>query len=107
MPGGLSVGNSVRLGTRVGASIDLEDTEVSDSVSVPHTAIVYGDDMYYLHTQTVAAATWTITHNLGQRPNVAVLDEDGNEVFADVDHASINQVVITFPTPFAGSAILS
>lgn len=58
----------------------------------------------YLHTQSTAAATWTINHNLGFRPDVAVRDSGGNEVLAQVLHVSANQTVIYFATPTAGEA---
>jgi len=61
----------------------------------------------YTHLQTVAAALWTINHNLGMRPAVTILDSGGNEVEADVVHTSPNQLVIRFAIPVAGLARLT
>lgn len=61
----------------------------------------------YTHTQPGAATTWTINHNLGVRPNVEIANTGGQKVNADVLHTSLNQVVISFVTPTAGTARLT
>lgn len=66
-----------------------------------------GSDVRYTHTQAVAATTWTITHNLGLFPAVTLVDNSGNQIFADVNYASNNQVVVTFIAAQAGKAYLS
>jgi hypothetical protein len=61
----------------------------------------------YAHTQSVSSATWTITHNLGYRPAVSVVDSGGNYVIGDVNYVSVNALTISFSAPFGGSAYLS
>ena len=61
----------------------------------------------YTHTQSVSSATWTITHNLGYRPAVSVVDSGGNHVVGDVNYVSVNVLTISFSAPFGGSAYLS
>jgi hypothetical protein len=64
----------------------------------------------YVHTQTVPASTWIIDHNLGRRVHVSLSDAVAAPfrlVYSDVDHGSLNQTTVTFPTPTAGSAVLS
>ena len=61
----------------------------------------------YAHTQSVSSATWTITHNLGYRPAVSVVDSGGNHVIGDVNYVSVNVLTISFSAPFGGSAYLS
>ena len=61
----------------------------------------------YTHLQSVAAAVWTLNHNLGFRPSVSILDTGGNEVEADVVHMNSNQLVIRFAIPLAGLARLT
>ena len=61
----------------------------------------------YSHTQSVSSATWTITHNLGYRPAVSVVDSGGNHVIGDVNYISTNSLTISFSSPFGGSAYLS
>jgi hypothetical protein len=61
----------------------------------------------YAHTQSVSSATWTITHNLGYRPAVAVVDSGGNYVVGDVNYVSVNALTVSFSAPFGGFAYLS
>lgn len=59
-----------------------------------------------IFTQAEAASTWTITHNLGYQPSVAVMI--GNEeVDTDVDYPDNNTVVILFGSPQVGTARLT
>lgn len=50
--------------------------------------------------------TWVIDHNLGFKPAVEIIDQDGNEVDGEVSHLNINQLRIYFVTPLAGLARL-
>lgn len=61
----------------------------------------------FVHTQSVASATWTINHNLGYRPSVSVYGLAGNVVLANVDHASDNVAIVTLASPMAGGARLT
>lgn len=58
----------------------------------------------YTHTQNVASDAWTINHNLGAKPVVAILNAGGNEVEAHLVHTSNNQVIAYFSTPITGIA---
>lgn len=58
----------------------------------------------FVHTQASAASSWTVNHNLGFRPAVEVFSVGGAEIEAEVLHTSVNQTVISFTTPTAGSA---
>jgi hypothetical protein len=62
---------------------------------------------YYRHDQAAAAATWTINHNLGTRPNVMAYTTGGQEIWGEVLHISANQIQIFFDTAIAGFAICS
>lgn len=63
----------------------------------------------YHHDQSVPAAVWLISHNLGYYPGgVMVEDSTGDQVIGGVvRHVNANQVTITFSAPFGGSADLS
>lgn len=61
----------------------------------------------YRYIQDIPAATWTIIHNLGFRPNVSVVDSAGTEVIGEVSYPDVNTVVIDFSAQFAGEAYLS
>jgi hypothetical protein len=51
-----------------------------------------------------ASDTWTVTHNLGYRPNVTVIDSAGSTVEGHLEYVSINVLVLTFSAAFAGFA---
>lgn len=58
-------------------------------------------------TQASPSAVWTVNHNLGFRPNVALTTLGGAEVWGEVLHVSANQVLVTFDGPIAGLALCS
>ena len=58
----------------------------------------------YLHAQATPAATWTINHNLGLKPDIALIDAGGNEVEGAILHTSDNQAVASFAVAIAGTA---
>lgn len=61
----------------------------------------------YIHTQSVASTTWTISHGLGFYPNVTIVDSGGNKVEGDENYIDINTVELSFSSAFAGDAYLS
>jgi len=62
----------------------------------------------YKHTQGSASATWTITHNLGYEPGgVSVVDSAGTIVVGTVTYSSVDQIVVSFSSAFAGKAYFS
>lgn len=62
----------------------------------------------YTHNQAVAAAIWTITHNLGFKPGgIKVFDTAGTQVEGDIEHLDVNTVRLTFSSGFSGTAYLS
>jgi hypothetical protein len=61
----------------------------------------------YTHTQSSAASTWNVNHNLGYFPHITIIMDDGTIVVADIDHLNNNSAVITFPTPYTGKAVCS
>jgi hypothetical protein len=61
----------------------------------------------YLHTQYSASATWTITHNLGYRPNATVSDSANTIIEGDVEYPNSNTIILKFSSSFAGTAYLS
>ena len=61
----------------------------------------------YTHTQQSPALTWAITHNLGWRPGVTVVDTSETVCVGDVEYNSDNQLTLTFAQSFGGKAYLS
>lgn len=58
----------------------------------------------YTHTQAIAAAVWTVPHNLGRYPSVTVADHLGNVITPDVRYLGDDMVQITHGTPLTGYA---
>lgn len=48
-----------------------------------------------------------ITHNLGKRPSITVIDSAGDEVEGDYSYPDFNNVSISFSAPFSGKVILN
>lgn len=61
----------------------------------------------YTHEQGVAAATWTITHNLNKHPSVTVVDSAGTVVSGGVTYIDNNTIELTFNAAFKGTAYLN
>jgi len=60
----------------------------------------------FVFNQPTPSGTWTINHNLGYRPSVAVFDSGSQQIEGDVSHLSVNTVVLSFNPPTAGFARL-
>ncbi len=65
---------------------------------------VSGDSFEF--SQSSPALQWSISHNLGRRPIVELFSVGGAEIDADVLHPSVDQVIVYFVSPTAGSARL-
>ena len=61
----------------------------------------------YTHQQSVASSTWVITHNLGYRPAVDVIDSSGSVLLAEITHQSANALTVTFAGETSGIARLA
>ena len=62
----------------------------------------------YVHHQSSALATWTVTHNLGYYPGgISVIDSAETVVIGDVTHTNMNTFTVTFSTPFSGKVYVS
>lgn len=60
--------------------------------------------VFYVHTQAVSSAIWTINHNLNGEPTAVVLDSAGTQCEGTFSYTSKNQMVITFTSAFTGTA---
>jgi hypothetical protein len=61
-------------------------------------------DSNYIYVQGSPATLWGIEHGLNKYPSVTILDTAGYRVRASVEHYDLNNVIIRFNKPFAGSA---
>lgn len=61
----------------------------------------------FVFSQPVAAATWSISHNLNGFPSVTVVDSAGTVVEGDVEYNSTGSITIRFGSSFSGTAYLN
>ena len=61
----------------------------------------------YAHTQGAASNSWVITHNLGFKPNVTVVDSAGNIVEGEITYTNTNSLTVSFASAFSGNAYIS
>ena len=63
-----------------------------------------GTAVAFIFTQSVAASTWIINHNLGFKPTVSLYTQGNHEMEGDILHTSDNQVMVYFAAAIAGFA---
>jgi hypothetical protein len=59
-------------------------------------------DKNYVHTQSVASATWNVAHSLGKRCSVQVVNDTFEEIEASITWTDDNNVVVTFNSATTG-----
>lgn len=60
-----------------------------------------------LFNQGSPSTVWNITHALGGRPSVTVVDSSGTVVIGEVVYNSNSSITINFTAAFSGSAYLT
>ena len=68
---------------------------------------IYTTDANYVHSQGVPAAQWVITHNLGKKTSVTVVDSADQVVIGQPTYNSVNQITLDFQGSFSGKAYLN
>ena len=61
----------------------------------------------YVHRQDIAAAVWSISHNLGKYPTVTIVDSSGRQVYGDVEYTDMQSLTVRFSGAFSGRAYLN
>lgn len=61
----------------------------------------------HTHAQGTASTTWTITHNLGGKPSVTIVDSADTVVVGEVTYNSNSEVEVNFTSAFSGFAYLT
>jgi hypothetical protein len=90
--------------TEEDGSVAVQDT----SLNITTTSLIsLVGGSTYVHTQSSPAATWTISHNLGRRPSVTVVDSAGSVVIGEVTYLSDNSLRVEFSAGFSGQAYLN
>lgn len=64
-------------------------------------------DKTFVFEQGIASDVWEITHNLGKKPSVTVVDTADNVIYPAVQYINENQCVVTFNAGTKGKAYLN
>jgi hypothetical protein len=89
-------------------TIKYNPTTPTDWTVVPNTVqegldyLAEKIDSNYVHTQTIPSTIWNVTHNLGKRCAVQIVDVGGNEIVGNITWVNDNVVDVTFSTPLIG-----
>jgi hypothetical protein len=63
-----------------------------------------GGDKNYVHLQNVPSAVWNVSHNLGKKPAVIVVDSADEAVYGEIQFIDDNNITLTFVGAFSGKA---
>lgn len=61
----------------------------------------------HIHTQASVSTDWVITHTLGGKPSVTIVDSADTVVIGEVKYDSNTQVTVSFTSAFSGFAYLT
>lgn len=85
----------------------LVDEDYPNQVVVRLVGPQYASTRRYVFSQSSPSNIWSITHGLGGRPSVTVVDSAGTMVIGEVTYISDSQVTVEFTAPFSGYAYLT
>lgn len=83
------------------------DADTQRFINVAPSELGITGDLTYVHNQLIPAGVWNIAHNLGKYPSVVVVDSAGTTVMGEIVYDDINNLHITFTSPFSGKAFLN
>lgn len=66
-----------------------------------------GNTRRFVFNQEIALDTWVITHSLGGKPSVTIVDSADTHVFGEVQYNSNTQITVLFSAAFSGKAYLT
>lgn len=87
------------------------DLQIYATVSVNWKSIekipVYNPFESYEQIFATASLQWDITHGLGKKPSVTLVDDNENIVYGAIEYVNLNVIKITFNTLSSGKAYLN
>jgi hypothetical protein len=66
-----------------------------------------GNTRRQVYTQGSPSLNWNITHSLGGRPSITIVDSAGTVVIGEVTYISDSQINVEFTSAFSGFAYLT
>lgn len=98
-------GDSVKIG---GITNSQETIKVSEpTVVVAVAGVISPKDSHYTHNQNSVSDTWSVTHNLGKKPSVTVVDSADTVLYGAVSYTDDNSLTITLSAPTSGKAYMN
>lgn len=85
-------------------------SDINNALKVGTDNLLYvsnKQDLHFSYTQGSASSTWVIVHSLGKFPSATIVDSAGTEVEGSINHIDVNNLVISFSSPFSGKAFLN
>ena len=61
----------------------------------------------YTYNQLAVSNVWHVAHPLNKYPSVSVADSGGNLVIGEVRYVDTGNLVVSFSSPFSGTAYLN
>ena len=83
------------------------DQDSPNLVVVRSTSPSTANTRRFVHTQSSASTEWVITHTLGGRPSITIVDSAGTVVYGEIQYLSNTQIEVSFSAPFSGYAYLT
>jgi len=65
------------------------------------------NDKHHTFVQSSASSSWSITHNLGKKPSVTIVDSADTLLHGQVDYVDNDNLTITLSAPTSGKAYLN
>jgi hypothetical protein len=91
----------------ISANVNKSETYTVNLNRLDESVLSFDIPQSFRHIQIPNSTNWVITHNLGFRPSVTVIDLDGDVVNGDILYNTINQLTITFSSAIKGEAYLN
>lgn len=64
-------------------------------------------DAHYTHVQNAASATWSVSHGLGKKPSVMIVDSADSVLHGEIEYTDLNNLLINLSAPTSGKAYLN
>ncbi len=98
-------GDSVKIG---GVTTKVTTAKISQpEINVAISGVISTKDSHYTHNQNSVSDTWSVTHNLGKKPAVTVVDSADTVLYGAVSYTDDNSLTITLSAPTSGKAYMN
>ena len=98
-------GDAVKIGGITNSQKTLTISNPSVNVSV--AGVIATKDAHYTHDQNSASASWSVSHNLGKKPSVVVVDSADTVLYGHIEYTDLNNLTITLSAPTSGKAYIN